>query len=63
MIDYPNKSFGNCRSQALTFRAALHLKARPICCVRGFKSSLMIGQKVEIGPNPTTPRGRADLVV
>ena len=23
----------------------------------------MIGQKAEIGPNPFTPRGRADLVV
>jgi hypothetical protein len=44
-------------------RAALHLKAGPICCVRGLKSSLVIGQKAQIGPNPFTPRGRADLVV
>jgi hypothetical protein len=27
------------------------------------KSSLVIGQKAEINPNPFTPRGRADLVV
>ena len=44
-------------------RAALHLEAGPIRCVRGLKSSLVIGQKAEIGPNPFTPRGRADLVV
>jgi hypothetical protein len=41
-------------------RATLHLEAWPVCCVRGFKSSLVIGQKVEIGPNPFTPRGQAD---
>ncbi len=29
----------------------------------GLKSSLVIGQKAQIGPNPFTPRGRADLVV
>jgi hypothetical protein len=33
-------------------RAALHLEAGPIRCVRGLKSSLVIGQKAEIGPNP-----------
>jgi hypothetical protein len=44
-------------------RAALHLEAGPICCVRGLKSSLVIGQKAQIGPNPFTPRGHADLVV
>jgi len=27
-------------------RAALHLEAGPICCVRSLKFSLMIGQKV-----------------
>jgi len=49
---------GNC-----PLRAALHLEAGPIRCVRGFKSSLVIGQKIQIGPKPFTPRGRADLVV
>jgi hypothetical protein len=44
-------------------RAALHLEAGPIRCVRGLKSSLVIGQKAQIGPNPFTPRGRANLVV
>jgi len=44
-------------------RAAFDLEAGPIRCVRGLKSSLVVGQKVEIGPNPFTPRGRADLVV
>jgi hypothetical protein len=44
-------------------RAALHLEAGPSCCVRGLKSSLVIGQKAQIGPNPFTPRGWADLVV
>jgi hypothetical protein len=44
-------------------RAALHLEARPIRCVRGLKSTLVIGQKAHIGPNPFTPRGRADLVI
>jgi hypothetical protein len=39
-------------------RAALHLVAGPICCVRGLKSSLVIGLKAQIGPNPFTPRGR-----
>jgi hypothetical protein len=33
-------------------RAALHLEAMPIRCVRGLKSSLVIGQKTQIGPNP-----------
>jgi hypothetical protein len=41
----------------------LHLEAMPICCVRGLKSSVAIGQKAQIGPNPFTLRGRADLVV
>jgi hypothetical protein len=44
-------------------RAALHLEAGPIRCVRSLKFSLVIGQKAQIGPNPFTPRGRADLVV
>jgi hypothetical protein len=44
-------------------RAALHLEAGPIRCVRGLKSSFVIGQEVEIGPNSFTPRGRVDLVV
>jgi hypothetical protein len=44
-------------------RAALHLEVGPIRCVRGFKSSLVIGQKAQISPNPFTPRGRGDLVV
>jgi hypothetical protein len=46
-----------------SIRSILHLEAGPICCVRGLKSSLVIGQKAQIGPNPFTPRGRADLVV
>jgi hypothetical protein len=33
-----------------TLRAALYPEARPICCVRGLKSSLVIGQKAEICP-------------
>jgi hypothetical protein len=44
-------------------RAALHLAAGPIRCVRGLKSSLVIGQKAQIGPNPFAPRGRVELVV
>ena len=44
-------------------RVALHLKAGPLCCVRGLKSSLVIGQKVEIGPIPFTPRGWVDSMV
>jgi hypothetical protein len=47
----------------LCVRAALHLEAGPIRCVRGLKSSLVIGQKVQMGPNPFTPTGRGDLVV
>jgi hypothetical protein len=31
--------------------------------LRGLKSSLVIGQKAQIGPNPFTPRGWANLVV
>jgi len=38
-------------------RAALYLEARPIRYVRGLKSSHVIGQKAQIGPNPFTPRG------
>jgi hypothetical protein len=49
--------------QRVVIRAALHLEAGPIRCVRGLKPSLVIGQKAQIGPNPFTPRGRADLVV
>jgi hypothetical protein len=41
----------------------LHLEAWPIRCVRGLKSSFVIGQKVQIGPNSFTPRDQADLVV
>ena len=44
-------------------RATLHLEDGPIRCARGLKSSLVIGQKVQIGPNSFTPRGRAGLVV
>jgi hypothetical protein len=44
-------------------RATSHLEAGPIRCVRGLKSSLVVGQKAQIGPNPFTLRGRADLVV
>jgi hypothetical protein len=47
----------------LDLRAAVHLEAGPIRCLKGLKSSLVIGQKVEIDPNPFTPRGRGDLVV
>jgi hypothetical protein len=50
-------------NKAQKFTAALHLEARPICCVRGLKSSLVIGQKAENSPNPFTPRGQAKLVV
>jgi len=35
-------------------RATLHLEIRPTCCVRGLKSSIVIIQKFEIGPNPNT---------
>jgi hypothetical protein len=44
-------------------RAALHIEAKPIRCVRGLKSSLVIGQKAQIGPNSFTPIGWANLVV
>jgi hypothetical protein len=47
----------------LCVRAALHLEAGPIHCVRGLKYSLVIGQKAQIGPNLFTPKGRADLVI
>jgi hypothetical protein len=55
-----------CQETKPTFhliRAALHLEDGPIRCVRGLKSSLVIGQKAQIGPNPFTPRGRAVLVI
>jgi hypothetical protein len=45
------------------FRAALHLEDGPIRCVSGLISSLVIGRKPQIGLNPCTPRGRADLIV
>jgi hypothetical protein len=38
-------------------RATLQLQTGPICCVRGLKSSLVIGQEAQIGPNLFTPRG------
>ena len=44
-------------------RATLHLELGPIRCVRGLESSLVIVEKVEIGPNPFTPRNGADLAV
>jgi hypothetical protein len=44
-------------------RAALNLEAGPIRCIGSLKSSLVIGQKAEIGLNPFTSRGRADLVI
>jgi hypothetical protein len=47
----------------IIYRAALHLEAGPIRCVRGLKSSLVIGQKAQIGPNPFKRTSRADLVV
>jgi hypothetical protein len=56
-------SLGLFGKHALYLRVALHLEAGPICCVRGLKSSLVIGQKAQIDPNPFTRRGRADLVV
>jgi len=43
-------------------RAALHLEAKPIYCVRVQESSLVIGQSPEISPNPFTPRDWANLV-
>jgi hypothetical protein len=43
--------------------AALHLEVGPICCVRGLKSSLVIGQKAEIGPNLFMLKDCVDLVV
>ena len=46
-----------------TLRAALHLEAGPIRCVRGLKSSIVKDQKAQIGSNSFTPRGQADLVV
>jgi hypothetical protein len=46
-----------------SLRAALHLEAGPIRCVRGLKSSLVIGQKAQISPNPFSPKGQAGLVV
>jgi hypothetical protein len=49
--------------EMVSLRATLHLEAGPIRCVRGLKSSPNIGQKAQIGPNPFTPRGYADLVV
>jgi hypothetical protein len=56
-----NTPKNHARSEHL--RPPLHLEAGPIRCVRGLKSSLVIGQKAQIGPNPFTPRGQADLVV
>ena len=47
----------------MDLRAALHLEAGPIRCIRGLKSSLVVGQKAQLGPNPFTRRGRAYLVV
>jgi hypothetical protein len=47
----------------VALRAALHLEAGPIRCVRGLKSLLVIGQEAQIGPNPFTPKGRADMGV
>jgi hypothetical protein len=56
------KPFGESLIHVVKVRAALHLEAGPIRCVRGLKSSLVISQKGQIGPNPFTPRRRADLV-
>jgi hypothetical protein len=39
-------------AQVRLIRAALHLEAGPIRCVRGLKSSLVIRRKAQIGPNP-----------
>ena len=43
------------KKEGRRLRAALHQEARPICCVRGLKSSLVIGQNAQIGPNLFTP--------
>ena len=43
---YNKLSFkGFLRFLGVIIKAALHLEAGPICCVRGLKSSLVIGQK------------------
>src|SRR6202048_5044981 len=59
----PLQGHGSWLMCEVALRAALHLEAEPIRCVRGLKSSIVIGQKVEINPNPFTHGGRADLVV
>jgi hypothetical protein len=59
----PTNWQGMTTNVGLTFRATVHLEAGPICCVRGLKSSLVIGQKAQIGPKPFTPKGGGDLVV
>ena len=62
-MDLNNVMLDNVHATPLLLSVALHLEARPVRCVRGLKSSLLIDQKAQIGPNPFTPRGRADLVV
>jgi hypothetical protein len=47
----------------VALRVALHLEAGHVRCVRGLKSSLVIGHKFQIGPNPFTPKGHADVMV
>jgi hypothetical protein len=54
---------GSWLESEVALRATLHLEAMPFRCVRGLKSSLVIDQKVEVGPNAFTPRGWAYLVV
>jgi hypothetical protein len=58
--DYGHGSWPMCE---VALSAALHLETGPIHFVKGLKSSLVIGQKAKINPNPFTPRGQADLVV
>jgi hypothetical protein len=57
------KDFADHSNGIWHLKAALHLEAGPIRCVKGLLSSLVIGQKAQIGPNPFTPRGRGNLVV
>jgi hypothetical protein len=61
-VSHPIKLPGS-KGPSEALRAALHREAGPIRCVRGLKSSLVIGQKAQIGPNPFKPKGHADLVV
>jgi hypothetical protein len=48
---------GSLYSPGGVVRGALHLEAGLICCVRGLKSSLVIGQKAQLRSNPFTTTG------